>query len=136
MHKGALIDEADRSGQNWLVLHRGRRRAAIAAGLLAVAIAAAGTLDLRSASHAMACCAKTHGQCAGVKSADDCCARMTHAAPVVSAVLTGAYPVVALALPARVVLPSSSIDRAGASPSSEFKRPHDPPHLHAPALLI
>ena len=49
------------------------------AALIAVSSAANDLSDLRGAVEAMACCAKTDYQCAGVNTPDDCCAHMHHA---------------------------------------------------------
>jgi hypothetical protein len=89
---------------------------------------------------AMACCAKTHRECAGVKSPDDCCRGMGHvgAGPVSTTPPSGPT----LDTPAvHAVLAQAAIADAaiGSSPvfvSVAFKRPHDPPHLHTFALLI
>src|SRR5689334_11270294 len=46
--------------------------------LIGLGIIAADAASARASMMAMACCAKTHGDCAGVKSPDDCCRGMGH----------------------------------------------------------
>ena len=93
----------------------------------------------RASITAMACCAKTKGDCAGVKTPDDCCRGMGH---VVSGP-TGSTPQRQATLDSpslHALLVSTIIDAGvGCTPvvvSVDFKRPHDPPHLHTFALLI
>jgi hypothetical protein len=109
--------------------------------LVIVATASSDLLASRFSLDAMACCAKTHHQCAGMRTADDCCQGMGHGigatatattAPAARANLT--VPVLAIlaatAIPSQVTAPSIP------PPAPTFKRPHDPPHLHPVALLI
>lgn len=114
------------------------RRRSLAGVLTAavVALAMTATADVQSSAGSMACCAKTHGRCAGVKTADDCCAQMTHAAPRVAAVVTPGLPAIGPAATSSASVGGflATSTRAIAAPG--FKRPHDPPHLHAFALLI
>jgi len=106
---------------------------------LIIASMFAGSLaDLRSSTTAMACCAKTHNQCAGLSAPDDCCKRMGHAtAGSLAGTLSAAQP---LALPATGVVAwlTANLTAAHGSSNVDFalKRPHDPPHLHTFSLLI
>jgi hypothetical protein len=106
--------------------------------LLASSIAANAFADLRSSATAMACCAKTHGHCAGLNTPDNCCKRMGHIGPGISAATVSAAPQLVLPAINTVSLLSANLWSASASPSSRFgfKRPHDPPHLHPFSLLI
>jgi len=119
---------------------RARARASIGSLVLFVAssVAANAFADLQSAATAMACCAKTNYQCAGLSGPDDCCQRMGHTAGgATSSTLSSADPLVA---PAAVVVPSFIVALTSApappAPGPAFKRPHDPPHLHPYSLLI
>ena len=100
-------------------------------------MAATAFADLHSALTAMACCAKTNYQCAGLSRPDDCCQRMGHAAGPTVGTLSSASPLV---VPAAVIIPGFIVAPAlpSGSPSQgpAFKRPHDPPHLHPFSLLI
>jgi hypothetical protein len=119
---------------------RTRGRAFIGALALFVAssVAANAFADLHAAATAMACCAKTNYDCAGMRAPDDCCEQMGHiVARTPAGTLSSATP---LAVPAAIVLPAFV---AAPSPASEpltaesaFKRSHDPPHLHPYRLLI
>jgi len=107
--------------------------------LLAVVLAGSGLDGFRASMKAMACCARTHGACAGLDSPDDCCRRKGHtSSSAASAVPTTRDEVAPIAFVA--IMPIAS---AVAWPSSRqsiaepaFKRPHDPPHLHPVPLLI
>jgi hypothetical protein len=107
--------------------------------LLALALPASGLEALRSSLNAMACCTKTHNQCAGVRTPDDCCRGMGHTiAPSPSVapnsradVSLALVPVLPTVVPAAWIAPS-----AGRIVEPAFKRPHDPPHLHPVPLLI
>ena len=107
--------------------------------LLIVTSVATGSLaDLRSSTTAMACCAKTHNQCAGLRAPDVCCKRMGHTtAGSRAGTLSAAQPLV---LPATGVVASLPANLTPAQGSSNIdvglKRPHDPPHLHSFSLLI
>ena len=118
---------------------RTRARALIGSLALFVAssLAATAFADLQSALTAMACCAKTNYQCAGLSRPDDCCQRMGHAAGPTVGTLSSASPLVvpsAVTIPAFIVAPASRFGTP--SPGPAFKRPHDPPHLHPFSLLI
>jgi hypothetical protein len=105
---------------------------------VACSMAATAFADLESALTAMACCAKTNYQCAGLGGPDDCCQRMGHTAGRITAVtLSSANP---LLVPAAVIIPTFIVEPTSApaplNPGPAFKRPHDPPHLHPYSLLI
>jgi hypothetical protein len=113
-----------------------RRRALLV--LVIAAIASSDLLASRFSLGAMACCAKTHHQCAGMKTADDCCQGMGHGIGATATTLPAGrrsltVPVVAI-LPA-IAIPSQFTAPA-TPPAPTFKRPHDPLHLHPVALLI
>jgi hypothetical protein len=105
--------------------------------LLASSIATNAFADLHSSATAMACCKKTHGQCAGLNTPDNCCKRMGHIGPGVSPSTLSAPPLVLPAIGNVTLLPAN-VSSASGSPTSGFgfKRPHDPPHLHPFSLLI
>ena len=112
-----------------------------AALTLAVAVVAASNdgIALQFSMAAMACCAKTHNECAQLKTSDDCCRGMGHGVaasvstgPDAGAIHLGLTPAVSTA----VALPAGESRERFAPDSSTFKRPHDPPHLHPVALLI
>jgi hypothetical protein len=107
--------------------------------LLAVALAGTGLDGFRASMKAMACCARSHGACAGVDSPDDCCRRMGHtSSSTPSAVQTTRDEVAPPALVA--IMPAASaltfLSPRHSTPEPLFKRPHDPPHLHPIPLLI
>jgi len=105
--------------------------------LAASSVAATAFADLLSALTAMACCAKTNYQCAGLSRPDDCCQRMGHAAGPTVGTLSSASPLVvpaAVIIPGFIVAPASLFGPPSTGPA--FKRPHDPPHLHPFSLLI
>jgi hypothetical protein len=115
------------------------RRRALLLVLVILATASSDVLASRFSLGAMACCIKAHHQCAGVRTADDCCQRMGHgigatvtrlpaARASVSEPILAIVP--ALTIPAQISTPLITL----AAPT--FKRPHDPPHLHPVALLI
>jgi len=117
-----------------------RRLRSIVAGcvLAAVALAANEMSDMVTGQAAMVCCAKTDYSCAGLSAPDTCCRRMHHAS-------SHATPSTAAAahshdgLPAATLLPSAFFvgpTRGWERARLEFKRPHDPPHLHTYSLLI
>jgi hypothetical protein len=106
---------------------------------LIVASLATGSLaDLRSSTAARACCAKTHNQCAGLSTPDDCCKRMGHTtAGSLAGTLSAAQPLVVAATGVVAWLPATLTTVQGSSNVGfAFKRPHDPPHLHSFSLLI
>src|SRR4026209_2792953 len=87
---------------------------------------------------AMACCAKTRQQCAGLRTPDDCCQGMGQGiGPTVTtppaARVVGVGP--ALAILPVVTDPTPALGLV-VLPSATFKRPHDPPHLHPAALVL
>jgi len=88
---------------------------------------------------AMACCAKKHGDCAGIKSPDDCCRGMGHVSAGPASTMPPSGPTMD-APSSHAVLPSAAaVAQCSASTplvTASFKRPHDPPHLHPVALLI
>ena len=87
---------------------------------------------------AMACCAKTHNECAKFRTADDCCRSMGRGVSATASMLpdgrTDHVGVTLAILPA--VDSSATVALAAVSPAPAFKRPHDPPHLHPVPLLI
>jgi hypothetical protein len=108
--------------------------------LLAVSVGIASFADLSSSSQAMACCAKTHNQCAGLKSPEDCCKGMGHSlagstVATLTALKASAVNGVGAAVPPPTAVAFGS-GRSTAAAGVDFKRPHDPPHLHAFSLLI
>ena len=111
----------------------------LARSLLIVTSLATGSIaDLRSSTAAMACCAKTHNQCAGLSAPDDCCKRMGHAtAGSLAGTVSAAHPLVLPATGVVAWLPANLTTAQGSSNLDvAFKRPHDPPHLHSFSLLI
>ena len=106
--------------------------------LIVTSLATGSLADLRSSTTAMACCAKTHNTCAGLRTPDDCCKRMGHAtADSLAGTLSSAQPLV---VPATVVVawlpPNLTTVQSSSNVDVAFKRPHDPPHLHPFSLLI
>jgi hypothetical protein len=108
--------------------------------LLAVSIGFAGFAGLVSASRAAACCARARNQCAGLKTPDECCKRMGHSlagstvATLAPVKANAVHAESAAAVPQPIGLAFAST-RSGAA-VIDFKRPHDPPHLHPFPLLI
>ena len=106
--------------------------------LTAVAFAANEISDMVGGQAAMVCCAKADYSCAGLSAPDTCCRRMHHAAshptPSTAAAANShdGLPAVALLPPVFFVGPTCGWESARV----EFKRPHDPPHLHTYSLLI
>jgi hypothetical protein len=87
----------------------------------------------------MACCRAAKGACAGWKSPDDCCqTRDIAVASVAPAPLTAARNAAAPPVAWLPFVPREhrSVTAAGPAATFPFKRPHDPPHLHAFTLLI
>jgi hypothetical protein len=114
------------------------RRVAIA-GLVALVISICDVAAVTAAVRVMACCAKKRGDCAGVKTPDDCCRSKGHVATVSAGTLPPTSPstdapLVLDVLPAATCL--AKIAWANVLVDAAFKRPHDPPHLHPVALLI
>ena len=105
---------------------------------LSLAAATGNLAAVRASVSAMACCAKTHGHCAGVSAPDDCCQRMGHGVASASAIPpSGQSAPVALPLAVLpVVRPVTNLASAAPLVVVSFKRLHDPPHLHPIALLI
>jgi hypothetical protein len=110
--------------------------------LVVVLIAfAAGSNDLVAAHFsmgAMACCAKTHNECAKFRTADDCCRSMGRGVSATTSMLPDGradHGGVTLAILPIVDIPAA-VAPAATSPTPAFKRPHDPPHLHPVPLLI
>jgi len=132
-----LVDFTGRPPDNRDVRHRLRALVAVAV-LLAVSSAANELSDVRSAAAAMACCAKTDYQCAGLRTPDECCKRMHHSpghvAPSTAPVERNGSAAPAVAPLPVAYLPFSRESVVATSP--DFTRPHDPPHLHAFSLLI
>jgi hypothetical protein len=114
------------------------RRVAVA-GLVALVIAICDVTAVTASIRVMACCAKKHGDCAGVKTPDDCCRSKGH----VATMSAGTLPPTGLSTDTALVLESLSdptclapLAWTNVSGEPAFKRPHDPPHLHPVALLI
>jgi hypothetical protein len=87
---------------------------------------------------AMACCAKAHHQCAGLRTPDDCCQGMGQGiGPTVTRPPAARVGDVgpALAILPVITDPTPEFGRV-ILPSATFKKPHDPAHLHPVALLI
>jgi len=120
-------------------VHR-RGRAWITAIVLFVgsSVAANAFADLLASATAMACCAKTEYECAGVSTPDDCCQHMGHTAVQSVADIVAKVQQSSLAMVAVVPAFGVRIAAARLEPHSvvAFKRPHDPPHLHPFSLLI
>jgi hypothetical protein len=105
--------------------------------VLASAVAADALADLRSSATAMACCAKTNNQCAGLRAPDDCCKHMGHTSgPSAVGTLASSHPFVATAVTNIVSFIAAVRPVSASMPHGAFKRPHDPPHLHPFSLLI
>jgi len=107
--------------------------------LAALLAASADAIALQFSMSAMACCAKAHHECAGLKTADDCCQSMGHGV----AASTATAPAARAdddGLAVAAMLPVFAIPAMAAgtffTADSAFKRPHDPPHLHPIPLLI
>jgi hypothetical protein len=106
--------------------------------LVAVGFGADEMSSMTGAAAAMACCAKTDYSCAGFSAPDSCCQRMHHAASHPTPSTVGAAqgidgpPAIAALQPELVVRTPSTCEIVRV----EFKRPHDPPHLHTYSLLI
>src|SRR5690348_3906950 len=101
--------------------------------LLSLALSVSGLDALRSSMSAMACCAKTHNECAGLRAPDDCCRSMGHAlAPSPSVAPSprddASLVVVAIAPAAEPNAVIAPLEPPLVEPA--VKRPHDPPHLH------
>jgi hypothetical protein len=94
--------------------------------------------DLQASATAMACCARTDYTCASLSGPDDCCQHMGHGAPTVVAGTSANFRLVqstaAVVSPGLIDATLSLVRSRDAVPA--FKRPHDPPHLHAYSLLI
>jgi hypothetical protein len=116
----------------------------VLATLLALAVATTAWADCTGPqpnAHAqMKCCANRQHQCNKTGNPDDCCRQMRDAGP--SALLaTTAVPLVKVPVVHGVITllaaPTTSVVATVTAPAvPEFKRPHDPPHLHPFALLI
>jgi hypothetical protein len=121
------------------VQRHGLRRRVAVAGLVAAAISICDVAAVTASVRVMACCAKKHGDCAGVKTPDDCCRSKGHVATVSAGTLPPNSTLTDTAL-VLDVLPDpiclSPIAWANVLGEAAFKRPHDPPHLHPVALLI
>jgi hypothetical protein len=112
--------------------------------MVALAVATAAWADCTgeqtNADAQMKCCANGHHQCSKTGSPDDCCKQMRPVGP--SALLaTSAAPLVKVPVVHGIItllsVPSVNVVPALMTPVvPEFKRPHDPPHIHPFALLI
>ena len=106
--------------------------------LIALAAGSSDAVAAHFSMRAMACCAKTHNECAKFRTADDCCRSMGRGVSVTTSMLPDSradHVGVTLAIPPIVDIPAV-VSLAAASPAPAFKRPHDPPHLHPVPLLI
>jgi hypothetical protein len=115
------------------------RRLIVTVALIAAGLSTSVLAELRDAIFVMECCTKAKFECAGVGTPDDCCRRMHHtSAPASPSIVSPAVGVYDAAIVMPAVQPVSWCALAGATlPSlSEFKRPHDPPHLHPFSLLV
>jgi hypothetical protein len=117
------------------------RRTFVVVLLLAVAVAGTGLEGFRASMKAMACCARTHGACAGLDSPDDCCRRMGHTPSSVPSAVPTARDEASAPMALVAIMPvASTLAAVLSSPrriaEPAFKRPHDPPHLHPVPLLI
>jgi hypothetical protein len=104
---------------------------------LTLATAASSADALRASIVAMACCAKAHHECAGVKTPDDCCRSRGHLVSAPPSVAPSARDGISFAAVVTPLIAPGLIDDSRpllADPA--FKRPHDPPHLHPFPLLI
>ena len=109
----------------------------VTVSILAVALGANAAAALSASARAHRCCAKTQYTCAGLKSPDDCCQGMLHATVEPgSATITPLAPLPVDTQATTVVVQFAVSGRSVANPADRFKRPHDPPHLHAFALVI
>jgi len=109
------------------------------AAVVAVSSASNDFARMMTSAAAMACCAKADYSCARWQPPDDCCRHMGHAmGPQVPG--TAAKPLSPPAPTVSVVSvqaePLGFLTSVRISVFTEFKRPHDPPHLHAFSLLI
>lgn len=108
---------------------------------LAVALASASNDFARmlTSAAAMACCAKADYSCARLQTPDDCC---RHGGRGMGPQVPGtAAKTLSPEAPTVNVLPAQAQPRAFLTSvrsllDTEFKRPHDPPHLHTFSLLI
>jgi len=100
--------------------------------------ASSDAVALQFSMSAMACCAKTHNECAGLSAPDDCCKGMGRGVSATSATTPSTdHNRVAVSF---AIFPAPAgwegITAVSVSPAPRFKRPHDPPHLHPVPLLI
>ena len=107
--------------------------------VMAVSSASNDFARMMTSAAAMVCCAKADYSCARWQAPDDCCRHMGHAmGPQVPG--TAAKTLSPQAPTVCVVSvqsePLGFLTSARISVFTEFKRPHDPPHLHAFSLLI
>jgi hypothetical protein len=106
--------------------------------LIAIVAASSDLVAAQFSMDAMACCAKTQHECAGIRTPDDCCKGMGHgvgaAASLVPAARAGHVAVTLAILPGIEAAATVVATPVWSAPT--FKRPHDPPHLHPVPLLI
>jgi hypothetical protein len=126
-------------GHNASVGHPATRLFVTARSVMVIlAVAVSGVADLQASATAMACCAKTNYACARTSGPDDCCQHMGHTAAATPASAPASFrlvhPIVGVVAPVVIDSASSTLCSHDAIPA--FKRPHDPPHLHAHILLI
>lgn len=120
-------------------MHPRTRSVIVAAWLVLPIIGASGIVSVVEAALATRCCAATDYTCAGLRAPDDCCKHMRHIVGAATSAtieriahMSQPFVTVAIAPPARALATVSSQP----IPSPTAKRLHDPPHLHAFALLI
>ena len=110
--------------------------------LVVVLIAfAAGSSDVVAAHfsmNALACCTKTHNECAKLRTPDDCCKSMGRGVSATTSMLPDgrADHLAATLAIVPIVDVAAAVAPDTGSPAAAFKRPHDPPHLHPVPLLI
>ena len=115
------------------------KRLIVAVAVIAAGLSTSVLAELRDAIFVMECCTKAKFACARLGTPDDCCRRMHHtSAPASPSIVSQSVGVhdAAIVVPAGAPVSRSAV--AGDTPLavSEFKRPHDPPHLHPFSLLI
>jgi hypothetical protein len=107
--------------------------------LLTLAAASGDVVAVHASMAALACCANTHNECAGLKTPDDCCRNMGHGVAI-SVSTTAGGRAHQSEMSFDLVLPAAAdpatVTCSACLPEPAFKRPHDPPHLHPVPLLI
>jgi hypothetical protein len=107
--------------------------------VLALAAGSADLLALHFSIGAMQCCLKARHECAGMKTADDCCQGMGHGiGPTTSTGPVLRAQVVRSDVAILTTIDFHAVVGAAVQITTDplFKRPHDPPYLHPIPLLI